>query len=144
MIMSNHLFSNLDFYHKTYYLKALLCCNLDFYNVNILFKSSTLLLDNRFHIWFAKWNTTTFSLTLWLIPFSLCWVCPPQELSLHPPWPAWLSSCSLFLLFQRSVSNGYIFLWTTSLPSTLLLLCIHSKFSTNCPVISVTNLHPSG
>lgn len=50
-----------------------------------------------------------------------------SRISLTPPWPALLSSFSLFLLSQRTVNNGYVFLWTTLLASALLLLCIHSK-----------------
>lgn len=33
-----------------------------------------------------------------------------RVLNVPPPWPALLSSHSLFLLFQRSVINGRIFL----------------------------------
>lgn len=119
MIISNDLFSNLHYYQKL--------CLITLQFANMLFNNFTLLVNNRFVIWFAKLNTTFFSLTLWLIPFSPCWLSPPQELSLPPPWPVLRSSCYLFLLFQRFVNNGYIFLWTILLASALLLLCIHSK-----------------
>lgn len=55
-----------------------------------------------------------------------------RELNVPPPWPALLSSHSLFLLFQRSVSNGRIFLWITPVASTSLLYSEPMLYRLHC------------
>lgn len=50
MIISNHLFSNVDLYHKVCWITLELA--------NILFKRFILFPDNRFHKRFTKWNTS--------------------------------------------------------------------------------------
>lgn len=118
MAISNHLYSNIEFYQKI--------CLIMLELANILFKRFTLFPDNRFHKKFTKWNAASFSLTLELM-FLSAWEKHPRNGLCHLP------GLYYFLLIPPSCYFRVLWVMATSFFKSLHWLphCFCSAFRVN-------------